>query len=789
MGYSTFKMATRHINKIIFNPGNGSYSLELYIDRKKFILSNIVVGLRANQKMYYSSQALCECTKTNNGCISIAIKKLGPENNLVMNLKISTHQDNFIIKGSIINCGRNNVLLEYIYPLILFEEQGNISIDSSNLKMFVLRDFSGEENDAIIKEFLSKKKETRYKNSNRLERCVSSGMSLLHFPEENVNLILGFLKHDVHASFIEVGYRRSCARIVRLWAGLEHIKYLKPKENLSFGPLLIAINKDPFYLFDNYVREVKKAMQVRLPQRIPSGWISWYGYRLKMSQENVLENARIMAKCFVPFGANLCQLDLGWNKGDRPGDWFQANERFPMGLKELAKRLKKMKLIPGIYTSPMTVSAKSQIAKEHPELLLKDKKGKPLIWGKWFWQPKELLYSLDPTHPEVHRWLFKIYSQLKEMGFQYFKFDFSAASFFRPLPLWGERNKENLHYFDKNYTRVEAFRKIFGCIRKVIGKENHMLLWNTLLLPSIGIADSAPLAWDVGNMTSLESIDERPKRSQWLVFKKRSKTVFGKYFFNRQCWIMNPDCVVADNSGDDMYARCRMQVVALAGGHYKCSNQLPIWNKKRYEMFFKGLPPYGKAARPVDLFEKKIPEILNLPIKTSWGKWNVVGVFNWTKKNKNIVIHFNKLNLNLALRYLVYEFWEQKFLGIYKDEINIRLFSQSCNLLSIKPISNIPTLLSTDMHITQGAVEITRCVWDPKTLTFSGLAKRAPGHKGVITIYIPSKFRINGMEPLKEGGALFRYRLNFQKETVPWEIHLQENQKKNGKGIIIKQNI
>ena len=87
------------------------------------------------------------------------------------------------------------------------------------------------------------------------------------------------------------------------------------------------------------------------------------------------------------------------------GDWF-PNERFPHGLKWLANELQSrhgLKL--GLWIAPTDAAETSDLFKQHPDWMLKDDSGKPLVNWKWYWKPNPNCYELDATNPAAAKYI------------------------------------------------------------------------------------------------------------------------------------------------------------------------------------------------------------------------------------------------------------------------------------------------------------------------------------------------------------------------------------------------
>ena len=103
------------------------------------------------------------------------------------------------------------------------------------------------------------------------------------------------------------------------------------------------------------------------------------------------------------------------------GDWDSLKPGlFPSGMKGLASSIKEAGFKPGVWLAPFAADKGSQIAKDHPEWIIKaqgssTKPANSANCAKWF-------YGLDATNPEVIEHVKKIVKRaVDEWGFQVLK--------------------------------------------------------------------------------------------------------------------------------------------------------------------------------------------------------------------------------------------------------------------------------------------------------------------------------------------------------------------------------
>lgn len=79
-------------------------------------------------------------------------------------------------------------------------------------------------------------------------------------------------------------------------------------------------------------------------------------------------------------GVDIFVLDDGWE--NKQGEWFPNTERLPQGLAPIKERLDEHGIKMGLWFSPMGIDTASQRYKDHPEWVIKDSEGNPIL-AQW----------------------------------------------------------------------------------------------------------------------------------------------------------------------------------------------------------------------------------------------------------------------------------------------------------------------------------------------------------------------------------------------------------------------
>jgi hypothetical protein len=188
-------------------------------------------------------------------------------------------------------------------------------------------------------------------------------------------------------------------------------------------------------------------------------------------------------------------------------------------------------------------------------------------------------------------------------------------------------------------------------------------------------------------------------------------------------------------------ARAVASLIGLSGGTVIAGDRLYDLDSVRLDILTKVFPTYGEAARPLDLFVKDRPELFTLPIRADFGSWWLVGYFNWDEEAE-VTRDFSvaRLGLESTAPYLIYDFWEQRLLPAPGGTVRLHFAPASVYLLVVHAQQDIPQVVGTDRHYTQGAVELTQVRWDSVHRTLSGIGLGAPGMHWTLSLYVPEGF-------------------------------------------------
>ena len=505
--------------------------------------------------------------------------------------------------------------------------------------------------------------------------------------------------------------------------------------------------------------------------RPPMVWSSWPSYYDQVKERDIVRNADWIAMHLKPYGFQYVQLDDGYDRG-KEGEhyWIEKWDRvkFPHGPKWLADYIKSKGLHPGIWIVP---NAYAGAVEQHPEWYLRFKDGRVV---KDYSTP-----ALDFTNPEVLQFLKKEFKTLDDWGFEYYKFDGEHA-----IPKYAPGVDLDKLY-DKSIDPVLAYRNRLKLIRETIGPDRFVEGCPAgTPLNGIGYFQSYFTGHDLYNswqgmyplFSSInanafvnhilvyvmpgEGMELNPPMSIGEAERKRDPRVV-ETARTRENPMVGFGTTLAE-------ARTVISYVALTGVTYPMASVMPELPDERVQLLKKTMPTM--PIFPVDLFSRgtdmqwdkfkhttpddyihNYPEILDLKVNAKSGVYDVVALTNWRSWPASRELSFaEKLGLDDATSYVVFDFWNQKLLGVFQSQVEVRIEPHDTRVLFIHPLSNHPQLLGISRHIS-GAYSIEDLAWDSAQNTLRGSSETVAGDSYTLWVYVPVGVSLSHVRAVTKG--------------------------------------
>ena len=532
----------------------------------------------------------------------------------------------------------------------------------------------------------------------------------------------------------------------------------------------------------------------------PMVWSSWTSYYEDVTEADIVRNTDWLAENLKPYGFQYVQLDDGYDRGESGQHYWIENwdrRRFPHGPQWLTSYIKSKGLRAGIWLVP---NAYAGAVQQHPAWYLHKDDGNII---KDYNTP-----ALDATNPDALDYVRKIMATLDDWGFDYYKFD---GEFALPLYIPGV-DRSKLH--DPNIDPLVNYRTRLNMIRETIGPNRFIegcpagtplngigffnsyftgqdlyANWGGMFPLFSSITSSAFLNHLAVYVMPGEGMEVGLHMSVEEAAKKRPPVVLNT--------IRDRESPVTGVGTTSSEARTVVSWVALTGVVYPLASVMPEVPPERLELLHKTLPTM--PILPVDLFSRgsdiewdtfkhttpdtyihHYPEILDLKVNAPAGVYDVAAFTNWRSQPASRTIGLaEKLGLSGTDDYVVFDFWNQKLLGVFRKTIDVDVQPHDTRVLLIHPLIGHPQLVGISRHIT-GAFSLEDYHWDAASRRLSGVSQPIAGERYALTIFVPRGDRFlraaatSGGRPVSitstQTGNALTVSFPGQSGTVDWDL-------------------
>lgn len=473
-----------------------------------------------------------------------------------------------------------------------------------------------------------------------------------------------------------------------------------------------------------------------------AGWCSWMAYLQDVKEEDVLGAARFFSANLKDYGYDVIQIDDGYQRVKQFGQehsgnekfsdyWTKPNEKFPHGMEAMAHEIKALGLIPGIW-----IGYYLPLGLQHAEGYVKDADGKPHK-GPW------VNYAVNGLDAAARNEAYiDTIREFKRQGWDYFKIDtlrHILYDSYRQVPdYWRARNQ----------SMEQAYREIMSATKKAAGNSYVLACWGTL--PELaGLADGARIGEDVG--PDFESM------------RRSAKYIAQFQYLNNVVWHNDPDYMCFRVPIEQARAWATMSF--LGGGHIMVSDPVADYDAAHLDALRRVGPPI--FTKPLNIVSHKPdPEFMTLDAEKDGEQWKVIARFAWQDLPAS---NPTEAVFGLRKKYLAFDFWDEKFLGIVEEPAFHALQKGSCQVICLRPAESHPQVLGTNRHLSQGVVELENVRWDGDRL--SGRFLRGSGQAWSLYVHVPKGWNVGGVSaPHETSGEVLKLTFPVGSDPVRWSV-------------------
>lgn len=497
------------------------------------------------------------------------------------------------------------------------------------------------------------------------ERESINSFGFICLSDDNEFLYITSDKHDKFQNEYNLDYMRSAKKqeedgeisgeVLTVGFRLEKIH----SEKLEIPSLKIYVRENLEKGLIETANIIAKDAGARTHREPAFHWCSWYYYFDKFTHDQLLDCLEGFSKIKQEVPLRYIQIDAGYCTA--LGDWLEPSAHWPRGIKAAIDDIKAYGYKPGIWIGPYMVGNRSKLFHEHPDWILTDLKGNPIVQYKAYgevrlWSyPDEEYYTLDTSHPEALKYIISVFETLREWGVEFFKTDFM---------FWGIHDSTEVKRYTTGKTSVEYFRDFMKAIREVIGEESYWLACIAPYLPFLGYADGMRVAIDV---------TPEWRESENAGTGNMIRQLVGDNYLNNIYWQNDSDVMMIRDFHTNLSAKevDALTLLQAVSGAFVCtSDLLHRISPERLDLFKFVIPDYKvKAVLPYLGKDKK----------------EIVFVHNLTE-GRYILFFFNPTKEEIIRRYRVNEL-------IDKEEVYLKHWNSGENTTNMEKniIVDIPS--------------------------------------------------------------------------------------------------
>ncbi len=574
---------------------------------------------------------------------------------------------------------------------------------------------------------------------------------------------------------------------------------LGPGATTATEVFTVAAGRDPYAQLEQWADLAAERCVPRRWESAPVGWVGWSwvdGFTAERYEDVVLRNCRAIRRRLAGYGVNYVWVSIG-NLATAPGDWTNWNrELFPDGPECFAAKLRELGFVWGLWCAPFWVC--SSVVGELPgieDALLKGEDGSPLVvrteWqfgsaGKLPRAERPCLYALDPSHPKALALVREAFTTCRRWGVRYYMLDFlhAGAGNIGEFPY-------ACHHDPGLVAGPEVYHRFLRVIREAAGDDTYFLSSSGPSVHNAGAVDAARTGNDFGEGRPLYPdsyfypatyiID---RGEFWTGPKAALRNQASAWYTHRRLYLNDSGNVLTvDKPLPLSDAQIHATIHALSGGPTMIGDDVDRMDEERLALIKKTLPRPRDAAIPVDLFDAVHPDwpkVFHRRVTKPWGRFDVVAVYNFGPGLLTQAVDLGRLGLDRAAPYLVWEFWDGRYLGRATGTLDAVVPPHSVRVYRLTADEGRPVVLGTDMHLLMGEMELADVSWDPVERVLSGRALRPAGERGSVFLHAPQGLCVadpRGIWIAKDGAdasLILRCALEFAEGEAAWSVRFAQ---------------
>lgn len=526
---------------------------------------------------------------------------------------------------------------------------------------------------------------------------------------------------------------------------------LEPGEKLEVEEITVHVDASPLSALERYVEQVKekKHLTVKPIDTIAGLWNYWVTF----TEAEINDGAEFRAmECqyakLLPYNIRSCPTGVAWH---RDNAFFESRCKPHLGKsiaeasRLLSKKFPAFHMCGGLFWG--AASECSDFFQQHPEAILRDKQGRLCSrgpegmesWTRCF-SPS---YYVDFSHPTSKEFFKKhLLEMKKEADVKTFNMDF-MGDHGEWRGAWAYQREDDNPFldcvpYDARMNRpFETDRVIPQTIRETLGPSEVIRSYTALFMRYLGLVDVVRTATDASRV---EWGDELCP-AKWYELRVILQNLSANYMFHGKWWWSDAcGLCVGRRPVPELTEefRVRSLINFISGGPITLGDRVWQMAPEQFRYYTINLPVTGHAARPLDLFERTVPQVFHFPRDRTGFKHDLLTLMNLTEEPCDYRIQLSDLGIEGDC--LAFEFWTKDVKSITDGILAVTLPPLAGRHYALHRDNGSPRVLGTDFHLSMGAVELSDVQWDPDKKTLCGVLHRPDAETGCLYVYVPERF-------------------------------------------------
>jgi len=261
-----------------------------------------------------------------------------------------------------------------------------------------------------------------------------------------------------------------------------------------------------------------KSISINQSLKPKTGWTSWYNYYQNINQDIILNNLNNFSNYFP--AQSIFQIDDGFQT--YVGDWLNIDKvKFPAGLSKIVEQIHKLNYQAGLWLAPFAAETKSELVKNHPDWILKDKNGKKIFGGSnW-----SKFYALDFYNQEFRTYLKHVFDTI----LLNWKFDIVKLDFLYSVALIPQHGK----------SRAKMMSEAMSFLREIVG-DKQILACGVPIAQAFNKVEYCRIGADISLDWNGKFYEKLLHRERVSTYNSLKNTIF-RHFLDKSVFLNDPD--------------------------------------------------------------------------------------------------------------------------------------------------------------------------------------------------------------------------------------------------------